>query len=88
MSVHEHLPPQARKELKEVGRTKGLKLAKVAGGDRQEFDCATWLHTASSPPKDQFKREVKRKLRGGNRNRGDYLPQAVQDPDSGGGTGD
>ena len=24
MSIHEHLPPQARKDLKEVGWTKGL----------------------------------------------------------------
>jgi hypothetical protein len=30
MSIHEHLPPQARKQLKEVGWTKGLELAKVA----------------------------------------------------------
>jgi hypothetical protein len=32
MSIHEHLPPQARRELKEVGWTKGLELAKIAGG--------------------------------------------------------
>ena len=30
MSIHEHLPPQAGKELKEVGWTKGMELAKVA----------------------------------------------------------
>jgi len=33
MSIHENLPPQARKELKEVGWTKGLELAKVARRD-------------------------------------------------------
>ena len=33
MSIHEHLPPQTRKELKEVGWTKGLELAKVARRD-------------------------------------------------------
>ena len=43
MSIHEHLPPQARRELKEVGWAKGLELAKVARRDGQEFDCATWL---------------------------------------------
>src|SRR6478609_2861612 len=37
MSIHESLPPQARKELKEVGWTKGLELAKVARRDGQEF---------------------------------------------------
>ena len=56
MSIHEHLPPQARRELKEVGWTKGLELAKVTRRDGQEFDCATWLHKARSLPKDQFKR--------------------------------
>jgi hypothetical protein len=30
MSIHEHLPPQARKELKAVGWTKGTELAKLA----------------------------------------------------------
>jgi hypothetical protein len=64
MSIHEHLPPQARKELKEVGWTKGLELAKVARRDGQEFDCATWLHKARSLPKDQFKQEVERELTG------------------------
>jgi len=30
MSIHEHLPPQARRELKEGGWSKGLELAKLA----------------------------------------------------------
>jgi len=64
MSIHEHLPPQARKQLKEVGWTKGLELAKVARRDRQHFDCATWLHKAQEMPKDQFKQEVERELTG------------------------
>jgi hypothetical protein len=43
MFIHEHLPPQARKDLKELGWTKGLELAKVARRDgkedfRQEVD--------------------------------------------------
>ena len=64
MSIHEHLPPQARRELKEVGWTKGLELAKVARRDQQHFDCATWLHKAREMPKDEFRREVERKLTG------------------------
>src|SRR5271167_2211572 len=47
ISIHEHLPPQARKELKEVGWTKGVELTKIARRDRQYFDCAIWLHKAS-----------------------------------------
>ena len=64
MSIHEHLPPQVRKELKQVGWTKGLELAKVARSDRQGFDCATWLHKARSLPKDEFKHEVEKHLSG------------------------
>jgi len=64
MSIHEHLPPQARKELKEVGWTKGLELAKVARRDGQHFDCATWLHKARELPKEDFRREVEKELTG------------------------
>jgi hypothetical protein len=64
MSIHEHLPPQARRELKEVGWTKGLELAKIARRDREDFDCATWLHKAREMPKEQFKHEVEKELTG------------------------
>ena len=64
MSIHEHLPPQARRELKEVGWTKGVELAKLARRDRQDFDCATWLHMAREMPKEQFKQEVEKELTG------------------------
>src|SRR6266849_10229785 len=62
ISIHEHLPPQVRKELKQVGWTKGRELAKLARAEGQRFDCATWLHKARSLPKDQFKREVEKEL--------------------------
>jgi hypothetical protein len=64
MSIHENLPPQAKKDLKEVGWTKGLELAKVARAEGQEFDCATWLHKAREMPKEEFKREVEKELTG------------------------
>ena len=64
MSIHENLPPQARRELKEVGWTKGVELAKVARRDGQHFDCATWLHKAREMPKEQFKQEVEKELTG------------------------
>ena len=64
MSIHENLPPQARHDLKEVGWTKGLELAKVARRDRQNFDCATWVHKARTMPKEQFKQEVEKELTG------------------------
>ena len=64
MSIHEHLPPQARKELKEVEWTKGVELAKLARWDGQRFDRATWMHKARQLPKDEFKREVKKEPTG------------------------
>jgi hypothetical protein len=64
MSIHEHLPPQARKELKRVGWSKSVELAKVARKDGQGFDCATWLHKARGMPKEEFRREVEKELTG------------------------
>ena len=64
MSIHEHLPPQARRELKEVGWTKGVELAKLARRDREHFDCAIWLHRAREMPAEQFKHEVEKELTG------------------------
>jgi len=64
MSIHEHLPPQARKQLKEVGWTKGLELAKIARRDRQRFDCATWMHRARQLSKEDFQQAVERELTG------------------------
>ena len=64
MSIHEHLPPQARKELKEIGWTKGRELAKLARAEGQHFDCAPWVHKARSMPREEFTREVERELTG------------------------
>ena len=36
----------------------------MARRDRQEFDCATWLHKATSLPKQEFKGEVEKHLTG------------------------
>jgi len=57
MSIHENLPPQARKELKKVGWAKGIELAKLARRDRQDFDCATWLHKARELSKEDFQQQ-------------------------------
>ena len=55
MSIREHLPTQASKELKEVGWAKGIESVKLARRDRQAypgafagFDCATWLEQSPS----------------------------------------
>ena len=64
MSIHEQLPPQVRKELKQVGWTKGLELAKLARQQGQRFESATWLHKARQMPKAEFQREVEKELTG------------------------
>src|SRR6516165_237031 len=64
MSIHEQLPPQIKKELKDVGWTKALELAKLARKQGQRFESATWMHKARELPKEEFKREVERELTG------------------------
>jgi hypothetical protein len=64
MAIHEQLPKQIHRDLRQVGWTKAAELAKVARKDGQRFDCATWVHKARELPKEEFKREVERHLTG------------------------
>jgi len=53
-----------RKDLKEIGWTKGRELAKLARAEGQHFDCAPWVHKARSLPREVFRREVEKELTG------------------------
>jgi hypothetical protein len=64
MSIHEHLPPEARKQLKDVGWTKGRELAKVARKQGQRFESAPWVHKARHMAREDFRREVEKELTG------------------------
>ena len=64
MAIHEELPRQIRRELREVGWTKATDLAKIARREGQKFDCAIWLHKAKKMPTGEFKREVEKHLTG------------------------
>jgi len=64
MAIHEHLPKEARRELKHMGWSKAVELVKVARREGQKFDCATWLHRARSLPKEEFKLEVEHYMTG------------------------
>ena len=64
MAIHEHLPRIAKPELRLMGWTKARELVKVARREGQEFDCAPWVHKASSMPREEFKQEVERHLTG------------------------
>ena len=64
MSIHEHLPPQVRKDLKEIGWTKGRELAKLARKQGQHFESAPWVHKARQMPREEFRREMEKELTG------------------------
>jgi hypothetical protein len=64
MSIHDHLPPKVRKDLRAIGWTKGRELAKLARAEGQRFDCAPWVHKARSMPTEAFRREVEKELTG------------------------
>jgi hypothetical protein len=64
MAIHERLPKQVRKDLKQVGWSKATELAKLARHQGQQFDCAKWLHKAKGMPFDPFKQEIERALNG------------------------
>jgi hypothetical protein len=64
MSIHECLPPQVRRELKEISWTRGRELAKLARAEGQAFNCALWVHKARIMPKEQFQTEVEKELNG------------------------
>jgi hypothetical protein len=64
MAIHERLPRQAHKRLKQIGWSKAAEMAKVARSDGQRFDCANWLHKAETLPHHEFKQAVERHLTG------------------------
>jgi hypothetical protein len=64
MAIHEQLPREVHRDLREVGWTKARELVKVARAEGQRFDCAPWVHKARVMPREEFKREVERHLTG------------------------
>jgi hypothetical protein len=64
MAIHEQLPRQIHRDLRQVGWTKAAELVKVARREGKGFDCAIWLHKARSLQTEEFKREVDRHLTG------------------------
>jgi hypothetical protein len=64
MAIHEQLPREVHRDLREVGWTKARELVKVARAEGQSFDCAPWVHKARVMPREEFKREVEKHLTG------------------------
>jgi hypothetical protein len=58
MSIHDHLKEIPTVEIEELGWSKALELAKVAGSEGRHFDSATWLHKAKGWTKQELKQEV------------------------------
>jgi hypothetical protein len=49
-----------KRDLKEIGWTKGRELAKLVRVEGQRFDCAPWVHKARSMPEATLKRTQSR----------------------------
>ena len=64
MSIHEQLPKEVRKDLKQVGWWKAAGLAKVARREGERFKSADWLHKAQTMPRREFEDEVEKYLTG------------------------
>jgi hypothetical protein len=64
MAIHEQLPRQIHRDLRQVGWTKATDLAKIAQREGQRFGCATWVHKAKQMPKEELKRVVEKHLTG------------------------
>ena len=65
MSIHEHLPPQARKELKEVGWAKGSwSWRSWRARDGSAFRLCNLVAQSPAMPKEDFQREVEKELTG------------------------
>jgi hypothetical protein len=64
MTIHEHLTRVPKLQLREMGWTKARELVKVARKEGDEFACAPWVHMAKELPREEFRREVERRLTG------------------------
>ncbi len=83
MSIHENLPPQARKELKKVGWAKGIELAKLARRDRAALRLCNLVAQRSSIVEGGFSAGGRERThRENNRAVGNCLLQTVPKPSS------
>lgn len=73
MAIHERLHRVTKTELRAMGWSKALELARVARRDGQQFDCATWVHRAQELPKEQLQHEVTKHLTGKDEERSEIL---------------
>jgi len=80
MSIHEHLPPQVRLDLKQVGWTKGAELAKVARSDGKDFDCAESPFVTARSVQARSRSAPHRQVQRADR---DHLLQVLQEPSPG-----
>jgi hypothetical protein len=64
MTIHEHLTRISKRDLQQIGWTKAREMVRVARADGQNFDCALWVHKASTMPTGEFKHDVERHVTG------------------------
>ncbi len=73
LAISERLHRVSKPELRQLGWTKAVELARVARRDGQEFESATWLHRAHELTKEEFKHEVFKHLTGKDTERHELL---------------
>ena len=74
MSIHEHLPPQARKELKEVGWAKGIELVEAGEAGPAELRLCNLVAPSPSDAEGGLQEGGREGTDGkGDRTVGDYL---------------
>jgi len=82
MSIHEHLPPQARKFLKEVGWTKELELAKLARWDGAGLRLCNLVAQSASHAERGVQAGGREGADGAGNGTVNYLFQTVSEPDA------
>ena len=64
MSIHEHLPPQVRRELKQVGWSEGTGVGQAGASAGAALRLCNLVAQSSSLPKEAFRRAVEKELTG------------------------
>jgi len=82
MSIHEHLPPQREKQLKEVGWTKGLEFGPNRQGGTGSTSIVQPGCTKRLKCRRRIKQEVEKELTGKENRTGRYLFQTIPEPDA------
>ena len=83
MSIHEHLPPRARKELKEVGWAKGDRTGEAGEAGQAELRLCNLVAQSPSDAEEGLQEGGREGIDGEGNGAGDCLLQSLPEPDAG-----